>query len=190
MRDPVFFDSWIAFREFLGKPVRNPALNLFEQLTVDMLVPFKLRIKEYDEELMQQDCVGIFPVLERWPTLSEDRLARLALWLVKDVKFRIALAIEYSLELDPKIVDQVMGWGKHRESTLNKAKSEFKDNYRLLKQMDRPMPRYLLAALLNEDLNVPSCEEPALIKVDIDYCRRLIKAMPNHQSVCRKDENG
>lgn len=177
VRNRVSYDGWLSFLKSLYLPARNPVLNKVKQFAADVLVPYKLRVEKYNEEFIQQDCIGISPVLVEWPTLSEEYLARLSLWLVDDINLRIGLAVEHSLDLDREIIDHLMKWGNHREEILNKAKSEFISNCEFFRKnmRDKSLPHYLLSALLDEDLDVPSCKEPALIKTDLDYCHTLIK---------------
>lgn len=175
-RNQVFDDGWQAFLKPANPPKHKTMLNRIKQLASDMFLSYKSQIEKYNKNLMQENNTGFLPVLEEWPTLSEDYLARLSLWLMNDINFGIGLAIEHSLDLDREIVDHVMGWGNHRVYILNKAKSVFIRHYEFFQEnmKKKPMPHYLLSALLDESLGVPSCDELALIKTDLIYCSALV----------------
>ena len=176
-RDQIFSDGLLAFLKPVSMPRHNSNLNSIEQFAADLLLSCKLQVEKYNKRLMQVDNTRLSSVLEKWPKLSETYLARLALWLIKENKHRIGLVVEYSLDLCPEIIDHVMGWKNDREKILSKAESLFVTNYEFFQQHigDIDLPRYLLSALLDKDLGVPSWKELALIKTDLMYCYTLIK---------------
>lgn len=176
-RGQVFSDGLRDFLHPANLPKHNPMLNSIEQFAADLLLSCKSQIENYNKNLMQKDNIEYSSLLEKWPTLSEMYLARLSLWLIKDTTHRIGLAVELSLDLDPEIVDYVMGWKNDREEILKEAKSVFITNYEFFQQhmRDMDLPHYLLSALLDEELRVPSCKELNLIKTDLIYCHTLVE---------------
>lgn len=178
LRLKVFDTSMIKFLRLESPHKNRSTLNRFQWFAADMLVSFKSQIEKYNQYLMQKDIIGYSSALETWPTLERQDQVILSIWLIKDARLRLALVLEYYLELDPKIIDHVMGWGKHHGDFLKRAKSDFCRCYRFVQEhtKDSEMPRYLLTALLDEGLNVPSQKELALIQTDLVYCQSLVQS--------------
>ena len=98
--------------------------------------------------------------------------------MLEDTRQRIALVIEYSLDLNPKIIEHVMGWGNNHKDFLKDAEDKFKHLIEFLQEFtkENPVPRYLISALLDQYPGMPSSKEIHHMREDLHYCMNLIDA--------------